>query len=199
MVEVEVPSYRVVEEPVVLSAEKTAVLVVDMQNDFVHPRGKLFVPEAAKTVDAIKRLLERAREAGALVVYTQDWHTRDDYEFAIWGEHAVEGTWGAEVVEELKPREGDVIIKKLRYDPFFGTPLDHILRLKKIETLVVTGTVANICVLHAVGTASLLGYRVVVPIDCISALTDFDKHAALRQIDFLYRGTLTKSEHIEFE
>ena len=193
------PSYRIVEEPVVLSAEKTAVLVVDMQNDFVHPRGKLFVPEAAKTVDAIKRLLERAREVGALVVYTQDWHSRDDYEFAIWGEHAVEGTWGAEVVEELKPREDDVIIKKLRYDPFFGTPLDHVLRLKKIETLVVTGTVANICVLHAVGTASLLGYRVVVPIDCISALTDFDKHAALRQIDFLYRGTLTKSVYIEFE
>ncbi len=180
-------------------AEGSAVIVVDMQNDFVHPNGALFVPDAPKTVPAIARLLDRARKAGVPVFYTQDWHDEDDPEFAIWGRHAVAGTWGAEIVEELKPRKGDVLIKKLRYDGFYGTSLDHLLRLKGVKRLVVVGTVANICVLHTAGSAALRWYEVVVPMDGVSALNEGDYHFALRQIDFLYRGSVVRSvDGIEF-
>ena len=198
MVAIEVPEYKITEEKVVLDSKKTGLIIVDMQNDFAHPNGKLFVSEAEKTIPAIKKLLEKARKAGVLVVYTQDWHREDDIEFKIWGEHAVGGTWGAEIVEELKPKKEDITVHKLRYDAFFGTPLDHLLRIYGIENLVITGTVANICVLHTAGTAALLGYKIVVPVDCISALSEFDRYATYRQVYFLYKGVLTKSENIEF-
>ncbi len=182
-----------------IPAKGSAVIVVDMQNDFVHPNGALFVPDAPKTVPAIARLLDKARKAGVPVFYTQDWHDEDDPEFAIWGRHAVAGTWGAEIVEELKPRKGDVLIKKLRYDGFYGTSLDHLLRLKGVKRLVVVGTVANICVLHTAGSAALRWYEVVVPMDGVSALNEGDYHFALRQIDFLYRGSVVRSvDGIEF-
>jgi len=91
------------------------------------------------------------------------------------------------------------VVKKLRYDAFYGTSLDHILRLHQIENIVVTGTVANICVLHTAGSAALRWYKVYLPIDCVSALNDFDYRATLRQVSFLYRGILTRSDLIEFE
>ncbi len=198
MTQVEVPKYELTEK-VKLNPKETAIIVVDMQNDFAHPDGKLFVPTSRDTIEPIRKLLDRARNKNVLIFYTQDWHRKDDIEFGIWGEHAVAGTWGAEIIEELKPRSEDILIKKLRYDAFFGTPLDHLLRIYSIKNLVIVGTVANICVLHTAGTAALLGYKVIIPIDGISALNEFDHHAALRQVHFLYKGVLTKVDGIEFE
>ncbi len=197
MVVVEVPKYEVLEK-VELKPRETALIIIDMQNDFAHPNGKLFVPTAKDTIPVIRKLLEKARKSGVTVIYTMDTHMKDDPEFSIWGEHTVEGTWGWEIVDELKPEENDIIIRKMRYDGFFGTPLDHILRIRNIKNLIITGTVANICVLHTAGTAALLGYKIVVPIDAISALNEFDMYASLRQISFLYRGILTRSDGIVF-
>lgn len=177
---------------------KSALVIVDMQNAFAHERGPLFVPESRKTVEPIRRLLEKARSSGATVIYTQDWHTEDDVEFSIWGRHAVAGTWEAEIIDELKPLEREPVVKKIRYDGFYGTYLDDLLRMRGVENLVIVGTVANICVLHTAGSAALRGYKVYVPVDCISALNEFDYLATLRQVTFLYRGTLTTSELLEF-
>ena len=199
MVSVEVPEVRIVDR-VELPASKTAVIVVDMQNDFVKPEGKLYVPTAQQTVEPIRRLLEKARNAGVRVFYTQDTHYDNDPEYKIWGEHVRYGTWGWEIIDELKPREGDIVVRKTRYDGFYGTPLDDLLRIYGIENLVIVGTVANICVLHTAASAALRWYKVIVPVDGISALNEFDMHAALRQIDFLYKGTLVKSiDGIEFK
>ncbi|RLG86561.1 MAG: cysteine hydrolase [Thermoprotei archaeon] len=188
----EVPEIGVAER-IEIPAKRAAVVVVDMQNDFVNPRGKLFVPTAPETVPRIRRLVDRARAAGALVVYTKDTHYPGDPEFSTWGEHAVRGTWGWEIVDELRPREGDIVIEKTRYDAFYGTPLDDLLRVYRRDHLVVVGTVANICVLHTVAGAALRWYRVYVPMDGVSALNEFDMYVAARQITFLYRGTLVKS------
>lgn len=177
-----------------LPARRTAVLVVDMQNDFVHERGALPVPAAAATVEPIARFLGRARDAGAGLIYTQDWHAPDDPEFRIWPPHAVGGTWGAEVVEALAPQPGEIRIRKTTYDPFHRTELEEAVASRGWEHLVIVGTVANICVLHAAGSAALRGLGVVVPGDGISALTPSDLHFALRQITFLYRGTAVRSE-----
>jgi len=192
---VEVPAYTI-EPRVEVSPERTALIVVDMQNDFVDPRGSLCVGTARATVPAIARLCTFARAHGLTVVYTQDWHRPDDPEFALWGAHAVAGTWGAEIVPDLAPRPEDLVIRKLRYDAFYGTPLDHELRQRRIAEVIVTGTVSNICVLHTAGSAALRWLRVIVPVDAVSALTEFDQQAALRQIAFLYRGTLTQSESL---
>ncbi|WP_117237908.1 nicotinamidase [Thermus sediminis] len=195
MVEVpEIPKVEALELP----AKETALIVVDMQNDFAHPEGALFVPEAPKTVPAIKGLLERARQAGVRVVFTQDWHREDDPEFQIWPRHAVAGTWGAEILEELRPRPEELVIQKVRYDTFYGTPLDHYLHLFGVRRVVVVGTVANICVLHTAGSAALRWYGVVLPEDGVSALTPFDLQATLRQVTFLYQGQVTRAEGVRF-
>ena len=68
-------------KPVELEASKSALIIVDMQNDFVDERGRLFVSSSRGTIEPIRRVLEGARSAGATVIYTQDWHTRDDPEF----------------------------------------------------------------------------------------------------------------------
>lgn len=193
---VELPSYNLANK-IELNSKETALIIVDMQNDFAHPNGKLFVPSAPSTIPVIKYLIEKARMKKSLIIYTQDWHSKDDPEFKIWGEHAVQNTWGAEIVDELKPTEQDIMIKKLRYDAFYGTSLDHILRVNNIKNTIITGTVANICVLHTAGSAALRWYKVILPIDAISALTEFDYYSSLRQVDFLYKGILIKAKDIE--
>ncbi|MEM4280911.1 MAG: isochorismatase family cysteine hydrolase [Candidatus Caldarchaeum sp.] len=186
-------------QKVKLSPKDSGLIIVDMQNDFCHPSGRLYVPAAPSTIPAVKRLLDKARKGGMKVFYTQDWHNKDDPEFAIWGEHALADSWGAEIVEELKPVAGEIVVRKLRYDGFYGTPLEHYLRLYNVKNLIVTGTVANICVLHTAGSAALRWLNVYIPVDAVSALNEFDMKAALRQVTFLYRGILTRSDLVEIE
>jgi nicotinamidase-related amidase len=193
-----VPDYRVYER-IPLPAKKTALLIADMLVDFVSPKGKLFVPDTRKTIAPIRSLLGKARKSGAMIVYIQDWHRPDDPEFSIWGPHAIQETAGIRIVPELSPAPKDFMVRKRTYDPFFSTDLDLLLRQKGIKNLVITGTMANICVLHSAGSATLRGYQVIVPIDTISALNPFDFQAALRQVSFVYRGKLTNSEGISFQ
>jgi nicotinamidase-related amidase len=190
-----VPEY-VVTDRVEVNPKTTALLIVDMQNDFVKEGGKLVVPTAKDTVPAIRQLLDLARQHGMFVAYTQDSHLPNDPEFPIWGEHCLIGTWGWEIVDELKPQPNELVVQKRRYDGFYGTTLEHDLRVAGVDTLIVTGTVANICVLHTAGSAALRWFKVIVPKDGISALTDFDMEAALRQIHFLYRGIITTADGI---
>ena len=197
MADIEIPELSKVDR-VDLRDTSTALIVVDMQNDFVHPDGALFCEEAPETFDAIRSLIDRAHSAGVPVIYTQDWHPEGDPEFDIWGEHVLAGSWGAEIVDDLQPTEADTVIRKPRYDAFYATGLDHTLRVHGITHVVVTGTVANICVLHTAGSAALRWYDVVVPEDAVSALNRFDKLAALRQIDFLFAGQITQSDGVVF-
>jgi nicotinamidase-related amidase len=192
---VEIPEYEV-EREVRIDPRATALIVVDMQNDFVKPGGALVVEGAQETIPAIQRLLALARQNQMRVFYTQDTHQEGDPEFPIWGRHVLDGSWGWKIVDELAPREGERVIRKLRYDGFFGTSLDHELRMARVETVVVCGTVANICVLHTAGSAALHLYKVVLPVDAVSAITPFDLQVAIRQVSFLYRGLITTSEAI---
>ena len=177
---------------------KTAVMVIDMQNDFIEEKGKLYVPRSEKLIKPIKSILDKAREAGATIIYTQDWHHEDDPEFEVWGEHALADSWGAEIVEELKPKEGEFVVKKPSYDAFYGTPLEHILRYRGLENLILTGVLANICVLHTAGSAAMRGYRLIIPVDCILALNEFDYALSLRQMSFIYKAKLTRSDMMKF-
>lgn len=100
-----------------------------MQNDFVKPGGSLPVAAAEGTLPAIQRLLALGRRSAVRVVFTQDTHDDGDSEWEIWPEHARRGSWGWRIVEELTPRDDELVIEKVRYDAFRGTHLDHFLRL----------------------------------------------------------------------
>ena len=188
----EVPEYEVHGE-VVLEPGRTALIVVDMQNDFVKDGGALQVPDAEATIPRIRELLQSAREAGARVVFSQDTHEEGDPEWEIWPEHARDGSWGHRIVDELAPREDELVIRKVRYDAFYGTHLDHFLRLWGVDTLVICGTVANICVHYTAASAALRWFDVVIPRDATSALDPFDLEASLRQTAFLFAGRITDS------
>ncbi len=195
---VEIPEYEVRGE-VRVDPAKTALVVVDMQNDFVKEGGSLVVPDAEGTIPAIQGLLRLARDSGMRVVFTQDTHTEGDPEWDIWPEHVSENSWGWKIVDELTPREGEFVIPKVRYDAFYGTHLDHFLRLWGVETLVLCGTVANICVHYTAASAALRWYRVIVPKDATSALDPFDLEFSLRQTAFLFNGTITRSDAIKVD
>jgi len=156
-----------------LPAAKSAIIVVDMQNDFVKPGGTLVVETAAHTVENIQTLLGVARAKQIPVAYTQDTHSEGDREWNIWPEHCRMGTWGWEIIDELTPQPDDLVCQKSRYDGFYDTSLDHYLtRVWQVEHLVIVGTVSSICVLHTAASAGLRWFHVVLPANGISALTE---------------------------
>jgi nicotinamidase-related amidase len=186
----EVPPYAV-EDAVLVDPARTALVVIDMQNDFVQRGGSLLVPDAEATIPAIRRLLELARLNRMRVVYGQDTHHRGDPEWEMWPEHCLEGSWGWEIIAELAPGVDDTVLRKVRYDAFFGTSLDYLLRLWGVDTLIICGTVANIGVQYTAASAALRWYHIVIPRDAISALEPFDLEASLRQTAFVFAGRVT--------
>jgi len=193
--QVEVPEYTVADD-VAIATQRTALVIVDMQNDFVRPEGALPIENAAGSIGAIRRLQQFARAAGMPVFYTQDSHYAGDREFALWGEHCTVGTSGWEIIGDLAPDEtaGDLVFRKDRYDGFFGTNLESTLRQRDIDTLIICGTVANICVLYTAASAAIRWYHVILPIDAISAITEFDLQLTIRQVGWLFRGTITRAD-----
>ncbi len=187
-------------ESLELPASKTALVVVDMQNDFVKKGGSLVVEAASETLPRIQALLARARRAGVRVAFTQDTHLEGTPEWETWPEHVEKGTWGWEIIEELQPQKNEPVCRKPRYDAFYASNLDHYLsRLWNVEHLIIVGTVANICVLHTAASAGLRWFHIVMPADGISALNDFDQALTLRQVSFLYHGHVVRSvDDIEF-
>jgi len=190
---IEVPEIAVQPE-ISLPADSTALVIVDMQNDFIGEQGSLRVPAARETIGNIRRLIRSARDAGVRIAYTQDTHFENDREWTIWPEHCRRNTWGWEIVEEVAPQGSDLVCEKNRYDGFYGTWLEHYLcSVWGVRNLVLVGTVANICVLHTAASAALRWFHLVVPADGISALTPFDQAVALRQVTSLYVGEVVRS------
>ena len=192
---VEIPEYAV-EDEVCIDPRRTALVVIDMQNDFVKQGGSLLIPDAEATIPAINGLLELARTSQIRVVYSQDTHRQGDAEWETWPEHCREGSWGWEIVAELAPATDDTIIRKLRFDAFYGTSLDHLLRLWRIDTLVICGTLANFGVHYTAASAALRWYSVVIPRDTISALEPFDLETSLRQTALVFAGRVTTAGHV---
>ena len=129
---------------------------------------------------------------GVRVVYLTDNHLPNDAEFAMFPPHALVGTKGAEVVPELAPANGDVVITKRRYSGFFGTDLDITLRERGVDTLRLVGDCTNICVLYTAADARNLGYAVEVLQD---AVTSFDEEAhrdALRELEKTLGATILR-------
>ena len=181
-----------------MKANETALIVVDMQNDFVSEDGSLHVPDAFKTLKPIIQLLDAADVSGMQVFFTKDTHYKGDPEFDIWPEHCVKDTWGWDIYPQLgSDCKEYIILEKMRYDAFYDTSIDHILRTKEIKNLIIVGTVANICVHYTAASAALRWYNVIVPRDCVSALDQEDVDATFRQITNLFNGTVCDREDIK--
>jgi nicotinamidase-related amidase len=161
---------------------KEVLLIIDMLNDFVLEGAPLEVPETRKVIPAIKKEIENARAKGSSVIYVCDAHEKDDKEFSKfgWPAHAVKGTKGAEIVDELKPEDGDITIEKTTYSGFYDTKLDGALKNFGVNSLRLTGCVTHICVMFTASDAVLRDYKVAVVENGVAGLSKDDHDAALR-------------------
>lgn len=161
---------------------KEALLIIDMLNDFVLEGAPLEVPNTRKIVPVIKEEIKRAKRQGYPIIYICDSHEEEDKEFLKfgWPRHAVKGTKGADVIEELKPGAEDIIIEKKTYSGFYNTNLDETLRRLGVDSLRITGCVTHICVMFTASDAVLRDYKVTVLKDGVAGISEEDHEAALR-------------------
>lgn len=171
---------------------KKVLIIVDMINDFVT--GKLGSVRAREIVPNIAALIKKARKQGIPVIYLCDAHTPEDKEMAIWGEHAMKGTEGSEIVPELKPEKTDKVFEKRWYSGFVGTKLPEVLEKTGADTLIFTGVSTDICVQNNVGHAYFSGYKTVVPRDCTASIDEEAHEQALRYMKNIYGTEITTSD-----
>jgi len=159
-----------------------ALIIVDMLNDFVREEAPLKVPEIETVIEPIKREIRKAHIENYPVIYICDSHDSDDREFKLYPPHAVTGTKGADVIGELKPASNDLVIKKKTLSSFYNTDLDKVLSEKKIEEVIITGCVANICVYFTAFEAVVRGLKVSVVLDAIMGLDKKDYDISVEQM-----------------
>ncbi len=169
---------------------QSALLVIDMLNDFIEDRGALKVPDAKRIVPRIKRIVADARNQGIPIIYVTDSHREDDHEFRFWPPHAISHTWGGEIIDELQPAEGDYIIPKRRYSAFFGTDLDSYLRELGIGKLYLTGVLTNICVYITAVDAAMRNYDVAVFKDAVASLSQETDRFIFQQLEEVLQAEL---------
>ncbi len=167
----------------------TALIVVDVQNDFADPAGGLSVAGGDAIIGTINREIVQARARGALVIATQDWHPASTPHFAkdggIWPVHCVAGTWGAELHPDLTLPDDAPRVRKgvngedgysgfTMRDPVSGetipTELERILRTAGVDGVVVAGLATDYCVKATALDASRLGFEATVLTDAIAAV-----------------------------
>lgn len=166
---------------------ETALVVVDVQNDFADPSGNLYVAGGEEVVDPINAEIEEALSAGAVVVYTQDWHPEETPHFekfgGVWPVHCVRDTWGAELHPDLDVR-GEIVRKgsggedgysgfTVR-DPQGGkesdTALESLLRKAGVKRIVVAGLATDYCVKETVVDGAGRGFKTIVLKNAIRAV-----------------------------
>lgn len=181
----------------------TALIVVDIQNDFADPDGALSVPGAADAVSAANREIAAARGAGALVVATQDWHPERTPHFVTdggpWPVHCVGGTWGAELSDKLQLPADTPRVRKgangedgysgfTMRDPETGdttsTELAGMLREAGVEAVAVIGLATDYCVKATALDAVGVGLRTTVLTDAIASV-DLEAGDGARALDEL--------------
>ncbi len=156
----------------------SALLVIDMARDFVHEGGTIadsggpeYRDRAQALVPRLARLLDAARAAGVTVIYATDAHTEDDVELLKWPPHSMKGTPQADIVEEVAPRTGDVVIEKRTYSPFLDTAIQSELEARGIRHLYITGLHTDCCARHTSGDAFQRGYGLTWVTDALDAFT----------------------------
>jgi nicotinamidase-related amidase len=162
---------------------KKALIVIDMLNDFLQKDGALSLGDTGQLIQKIAARIEAFHSLGNPVIHLMDRHLPSDPEFEMFPPHCVAGARGSEIIDALRPEEGDRLIPKRRYSGFFGTDLDLTLREMGIEEVELAGVCTQICVLYTAADARMLHYKVKVHKDCVAS---FDPEAhifALKEME----------------
>jgi nicotinamidase-related amidase len=199
---------------------KSALIIVDMQNDFLHrdgnfshiarehPEFEIDMPFLIDTIPNVKRLADAFRAAGRPVVYLAHVLKPDysDAAFPYWRvgieptsgnrTHCVEGTWGAQIIDDLKPQEGDHLIVKKGFGGFSNTPLDAVLRNMGVTTCVVSGVTTCVCVSTTIRGGVEYNYRMIVVSDAVAEVDRVTHEAELKTMARIFADVKTTDEVI---
>jgi len=183
---------------------RAALIVIDMQQSYSQPVEQAGIPLMAgfaEQVDRVVGVVDGCRAAGVPVVFTQEVHRRNLVDFGreLDGDesiHCLEGDPGTELVEELRPREGDYLIAKRRYSCFFGTDLEILLRGLDVQTLLLVGGLTDVCVHYTFADAHQWNYHVRVLEDCVLGSTAERHQASLSAMEYLQHGARQTSQHV---
>jgi ureidoacrylate peracid hydrolase len=200
---------------------RSALLIVDMQNDFLHPDGsfgrrakehpeaKIDIPFLVGTIPHVQRLAVAFRAAGRPVVYIAHVLKPDysDAAFPFWRlglepasgnrTHCVEGTWGAEIIDELKPRENEYVVVKKGFGGFANTTLDTILRNLDVTTCVVAGVTTCVCVSNTVRGGVENNYRMILVRDGVAEVSRETHASELKTMSRVFADVKTADEVME--
>lgn len=189
-----------------------ALLVVDLQNDFVRPGAPLEVAAARSTLEKNRALIDTFRRAGLPVVFTRFVADERDALFSLWSpecqselkccwrghrrtyQDTIEPLSCIDVVSELAPADGDLVIDKHSYGAFHGTELHQMLQARGVRSIVLTGTVTQICVEQTGREAFQLGYRVTIATDAVSSHSPALAEATLANFEAKFGWISTTQE-----
>ncbi len=176
-----------------------ALLLIDVINDLDFPEADDLLRFARPMADRIAGLKGRAKAAGVPVIYVNDNFGRWQSNLQKIVEHAARPeSRGREIVEALRPEEDDYFVLKPKHSGFFSTTLDVLLDYLRVETVVVTGIAANICVLFTANDAYMRDFHVVVPRDCVASNTEEVNRAALDEMAKVLKADTRPSAELTF-
>lgn len=185
-----------------LSAENTALIIVDMQSEGCERHGPTLKP----VIENIRALLDRFRQGNGIIIHVQSVRAKDHPEFTVFGKDysLIENTPAVEFIEELKPLQNEIVVQKFSHDCFYQTTMEDELRKMDLrpcrDRIVVTGIGSNNCVYHAVIGFHIRNYFVIVPDDCIHASRPEGQQFALSQFRssaYNFNVSVTRSENIK--
>ena len=192
---------------------RTAVVLIEFQNDFTSPGGALHgavegVMESTDMLANAKRVAEEARAAGATVIhapitFAEGYNEITDHPYGILkgvvdNKAFVKDSWGADIVEDLTPQDDDIVIEGKRgLDTFASTNLDFILRSTGVTKIALGGFLTNCCVESTMRSAYERGYDVITLTDCVAA-TSQEEHANALTYDYpMFSRPMTSAEFVE--
>ncbi len=191
-----------------ISRENAALIVVDMQNIWVHPRGTRYLPTSEEIIPKIKELLAVCRRSRVPVIYLYTTKRKDLADVGIFADlkpesHRVddpwsnfEGTPGAEIYEGVNPEPDDVVIKKFRYSGFYGTQLENILRKLGRDVIAVSGVATNVCCDSTARDGAMRDFKVIFLSDCNAAFSREEQEATLKNFSKHFGIVLDSQEFI---
>src|SRR5262245_21472429 len=192
--------------PVEIDAAKTLLLIIDMENENAHPNGALYIGEPVRRIiPKIRELREKVRRADGRVIHTQSVRSPEALEFTVFKNtvRKLEGSWGAELIDELKPSTDEPLVVKRTHDCFYQTAMDSLLARFGIRSgegcLIVTGISTRNCVQSAVNALSVRDYHVFVPMDCTAQKDEkeiLQTFSLFTSLGYRHNVTMTRSDLI---
>jgi len=175
---------------------KTALLVIDMINDYLHPEGKMYCAGCRQVISNIQKLILHAHKHLWPVFFVNTALENESEPLAQkWGMHAVRDTWGSHLIDELSSEAGNVVVNKKTYDGFYDTKLGVLLKKHNIDKVAVCGIHTHVCVLLTALGAFYRGYEVLIPEDCITTDKRINHESRLPFFQ-THVGTLTSLDRI---